>query len=206
MAREPEPLASIDDLLGGPVVEEVAETVRVDPVVGRNGPLAEAASWLFWSLLIAGLASAAVFVVAYAFGYTLPYLLLLSGFFALVALRRSLTALAAPRVAVGARPNLPDDPEREPPPDGLHLALVRWEKRLNWSRRDPDRYAKMVRPRLAEIADERLRQRHGITRASDPKRAREIMGEHRWTFLIAPPARTPNPRELAAVVKDMEKL
>jgi hypothetical protein len=204
MAREPEPLASIDDLLGGPVVDEV-ETVRVEPPA-RNGPVAEAASWLFWSLLVAGLASAAVFVVAYAFGYTLPYLLLLSGFFALVALRRSLTAVAAPQVAVGARPNLPDDPDREPPPDGLHLALVRWEKRLSWSRRDPDRYAKMVRPRLAEIADERLRQRHGITRTSDPMRAREIMGEHLWTFLIAPPARPPNPRELAAVVKDMENL
>jgi hypothetical protein len=88
----------------------------------------------------------------------------------------------------------------------VQLALTRWDKRLNWSRRDPDRYAKMVRPRLAEIADERLRQRHGITRDGDPKRAREIMGENLWTFLVSSPARTPNPRELAAVVKDMEKL
>jgi hypothetical protein len=205
MAREPEPLASIDDLLGGPVVEE-PETMRVAPPVRPRGPVARAASWLFWSLLIAGLASAVVFVVAYAFGYTLPYLLLLAGFFALVALRRSLTAVAAPQVIVGARPELPEDPDLAPPPDGLNLALGRWERRLSWARRDPDRYAKMVRPRLAEIADERLRQRHGITRGSDPQRAREIMGEHLWTFLVSPSARTPNPRELAAVVKDMEKL
>ena len=204
MAREQEPLATIDDLLGGPVVEE-AETVRVDLPV-RRSPAGEAVSWLLWSLLFAGLLSGAVFVVAYAFGYTLPYALLFFAFFALVTLRRNLTRLAAPHVVVGAAPKVPDDPDLEPPPDGVKLALARWDKRLNWSRRDPDRYAKMVRPRLAEIADERLRQRHGITRDGDPRRAREIMGENLWTFLVSSPARTPNPRELAAVVKDMEKL
>ena len=56
------------------------------------------------------------------------------------------------------------------------------------------------------LADERLRQRHGISRTGDPRRARELMGERLWAFLYAPPARPPNPRELAAVVEDMERL
>jgi hypothetical protein len=51
-----------------------------------------------------------------------------------------------------------------------------------------------------------LRQRHGVSRADDPRRARELMGERLWMFLFSPLASTPNPRELAAVVDDMEKL
>ena len=97
-----------------------------------------------------------------------------------------------------------------PPPggvaDGLQLALSRWQSRLSWSQKEPDRFVATVRPRFADIADERLRQRHGITRTGDPRRARELMGERLWAFLYAPPARPPNPRELAAVVEDMERL
>jgi hypothetical protein len=104
MAREQEPLASIDDLLGGPVVDE-AETVLVERPV-RHSAAGAAVTWLLWSLLFAGMLSGAVFVVAYAFGYTLPYPLLFCAFFALVVLRRSLTALAGPQVVVGAAPKI----------------------------------------------------------------------------------------------------
>jgi hypothetical protein len=91
-------------------------------------------------------------------------------------------------------------------PDGIQLALGRWDARLSWSERDPPRFMSAVRSRMAEIVDERLRQHHGCTATSDPRRARELMGERLWTFLFSPLARTPNPGELAAVVDDMEKL
>jgi hypothetical protein len=204
MARGDEDLASIDDLLAGPLTGEIEPAPVVPPEPG--GFRSAALRWLFWTTLVAGIASAAVWLIAYAFGYSFPYLLVFAVFFALVALRRSVTALGAPQRVVGAPPTVTDASEIEPPPDGLHLALTRWDSRLSQSRRDADRYARMVRPRLVEIADERLRQRHGVTRAIDPDRAREIMGENLWTFLVTPSGRSPNPRELAAVVKDMEKL
>ncbi|WP_460913745.1 hypothetical protein [Plantactinospora veratri] len=59
---------------------------------------------------------------------------------------------------------------------------------------------------LAELVDELLRQRHGVTRASDPERARGLLGEPLWNFLDTPPKRTPAPRDLAAIVAQLEKL
>ena len=40
-----------------------------------------------------------------------------------------------------------------------------------------ERFGSTVARRLGELADERLRQRHGLTRASDPARARELLGD-----------------------------
>lgn len=199
MPAEQEPLASIDDLLAGPMTEEIPRALA-------PAPTPRAAPWLFWASVVSALAAAAVFVVTLAVGYKISYLLLFCSFFALVSLRRALTTLAAPRLVVGAEPKASAPTDADERADGLQLALTRWRKRMATSQREPDRFASAVRPRLAEIADERLRQRHGVTRVSDPRRAREIMGEQLWTFLISPLARTPNPRELASVVKDMEKI
>ena len=41
--------------------------------------------------------------------------------------------------------------------------------------------------RCAELTDERLRQRHGITRASDPRRARQLLGEPLWSCSVPTP-------------------
>jgi hypothetical protein len=114
----------------------------------------------------------------------------------------------APRLTIGAEHLEPVTARIDPTQvaDGIQLALGRWDSRLSWSERDPQRFMSVVRPRLADIADERLRQRHGVSRADDPRRARELMGERLWMFLFSPLASTPNPRELAAVVDDMEKL
>jgi hypothetical protein len=154
------------------------------------------------------LAAGAVEVVLLPLGVQVPYLLLVTVFFALLALRRAVGRVAAERVPLAMTPAAPaiDGIDPDGLSDGLRLAVGRWDTRLAWTERDPPRFASAVRPRLAEIADERLRQRHGVTRASDPGRAREIMGERLWTFLSAPLSRSPNPRDLAAVVDDMEKL
>ena len=91
-------------------------------------------------------------------------------------------------------------------PDGLHIAVREWERQLEWSQSDAAKFASHVLPTLAELTDERLRQRRGFTRASDPQRARELLGEPLWRFLAGPGRRGPKPRDLAEHVARMEQL
>jgi hypothetical protein len=90
--------------------------------------------------------------------------------------------------------------------DALRAAVRRWEQRLEWSQSDADSFSRNVLPVFAELVDERLRLRHGITRVSDPRRARELIGEPLWRFLADPGRRPPKPRDLAAYVESLEKL
>ena len=90
--------------------------------------------------------------------------------------------------------------------DSLRSAVRRWEQRLEWSRSDPNAFARNVLPVLGELADERLRIHHGITRASDPRRARELLGEPLWLALGDTGRRAPRPRDLAAYVETLERL
>ena len=106
--------------------------------------------------------------------------------------------------------------------DSLRSAVRRWEQRLEWSRSDPDAFARTVVPMLGELADERLRLHHGITRASDPRRARELLGEPLWLVLDDPGRRPPRSRvgpgsqrrpndqahvrDMAAYVESLERL
>jgi hypothetical protein len=96
-----------------------------------------------------------------------------------------------------------DNLEREPGegnPDGLGPAVHRWQARLRRAGRTT------LQPGVAELVDERLRQRHGCTRGSDPDRARALLGERLWSYLADPAARTPAPRELAAMLTTVEEL
>jgi hypothetical protein len=61
-------------------------------------------------------------------------------------------------------------------------------------------------PVLAELADERLRLRHGITRASDPRRARDLLGDPLWAALHDPGRRTAKSSELETYVTALERL
>jgi hypothetical protein len=115
-----------------------------------------------------------------------------------VAVRRVRPPL--PSRAAG-RHHLPDAP-----PDGLRHAVKRWEARLDWCHTDAGAFNRKVVPALGEIVDERLRQRHGITRASDPARARHLVGEPLWNFLSTPVRRPPAPRELANLIAWMERI
>ncbi|GAB3945692.1 hypothetical protein GCM10027614_37900 [Micromonospora vulcania] len=59
---------------------------------------------------------------------------------------------------------------------------------MDWSNTRPERFTSVVLPRLAELADERLRLTHAVTRESDPARARVLLGDRLWTFLESLPA------------------
>jgi hypothetical protein len=92
------------------------------------------------------------------------------------------------------------------PTDGLRFAVGRWEDRLSWSERDAARFGNLVVPRLRELVDERLRQRYGLTSASDPRRARQIVGDDVWHILHRPATRKLDPRDIASMVARLESI
>jgi hypothetical protein len=159
------------------------------------------------ALAVAGM----IYVVLRAAGYSVPSLLLFMLVFSTTLLRRALAMVGPkplPAAATGTLPATAEDPEAAAleRADGLYVAMSRWDTRLEWTERDPGRFARVVRARLADVADERLRQRHGITRTADPVRARELMGELLWAFVHVPITRNPTPSEMAAIVAKVEEL
>ncbi len=90
--------------------------------------------------------------------------------------------------------------------DSLRATVRRWERTLDKAHSDSDTYARNVLPVLGELADERLRLRHGITRAGDPGRARELLGEEAWAVLSDPGRRGLKTRDLDTYVQAMERL
>ncbi|MEE6305952.1 hypothetical protein V1634_03780 [Plantactinospora veratri] len=192
--------ASIFDLLQHEEEQQPAVTRRRAGVTG----------WLRLVLAAAGLAAAVVLGLRMV-GVGVSAAAVFAGFLALLLLRR-LTRALAPPPPVQVRLRRPADHGEEDGNydwtvrDALGSSVNRWENKLTWSQGEPDRFSRAVLPVLAELVDELLRQRHGVTRASDPERARGLLGEPLWNFLDTPPKRTPAPRDLAAIVAQLEKL
>ncbi|MFG2009725.1 hypothetical protein ACGFNF_11690 [Micromonospora sp. NPDC048868] len=190
---------SIDDLLS---VED-ERPARAEPRRGgRVGrvlrPLAGVAAVVI--VLVAGLRLVGLRV-------SLP--ILVAGVVALFVVRRVVAALAPPPPPRGGgRAPVADDDGtwNWGARDALRTAINGWELPLDWSATRPERFTTVILPRLGELADERLSQRHGVTRESDPARARVLLGDQLWKFLETPPRRTPSPRNLAAIVAELERL
>lgn len=167
-------------------------------------------SWLR-TAFAAGALAAAVVLGLRMVGVGVSPAAIFAGFLALLLIRRVAQALTPPPPP---RLQLVRDPERGEEDgnynwtvrDALGSSVNRWEAKLAWSQGEPERFNRSVLPVLAELADELLRQRHGITRAGDPVRARALLGEPLWQFLGTPAKRTPPPRDLAAYVAQLENL
>lgn len=190
--------ASIDDLL---TFEE--ERPRRDDrnSGGRAGRVFRA--------LLGNAAVVAVLVVGLrAVGLQISLVILIAGVFAVSAVRRVAAALAPPPAAK-SRARLAQDDDGTwnwGARDALRAAINGWELPLDWSTARPERFTGVILPRLAELADERLRLKHAVTRESDPVRARALLGDRLWTFLETPPRRPPSPRDLAVIVAELEKI
>ncbi len=89
--------------------------------------------------------------------------------------------------------------------DGVLVAVATWDRRLERARAAPRHAAGLLVTHLGELADERLRQRHGLTRSSDPARARTVLGDPTWSVLHRA-GRPPTESELDAVVRRLESL
>ncbi|MFC4020535.1 hypothetical protein ACFOW4_21700 [Micromonospora sp. GCM10011542] len=158
-----------------------------------------------------GVATALVVVLVAglrAVGLTVSLPVLVAGVLAVQAVRRVTTLLSPPPPLPAARASgsEEDGSYHWGSRDALRTAINRWETPLDWSATRPERFTGVVLPRLGELADEQLRLKHGVTRESDPARARVLLGDRLWTFLETPPRRTPSPRDLAAVVAELEKI
>jgi hypothetical protein len=163
-------------------------------------------------LLAAGLAGA-LWLVAYAVGLLPPYPLLFAVVLAGVVLRRAARAVAepeTPRPATLVRPPLGSGygptTEWHGSGDGLLSAVRRWDRRLERAGNRPEDFGETLAAPLGDLVDERLRQRHGCTRESDPERARSLLGDEAWDVLHGPWRRVPSPAAVVAVVRRMENL
>jgi hypothetical protein len=125
-------------------------------------------------------------------------------------LATGLAMAALGRLVSATRPTIepaaPGPADPEPPASGFpELYLL--EHRLSWGSVDPERFELRVRPQLVRLAEERLRQRHGVDRWRQPGRARGIVGEPLWLLMTGPPtARPPTPGQLADLVAQLERI
>lgn len=191
---------SIDDLLSS--AEEPAGE-RAEPTGGGR------VRALLRTLVVTAAITVVVVVGLRAVGLQVSLWIIVAGVLAVLAVRRVTAALSPPpppragaRAPAGEEPGSWNWASR----DALRTAINGWERPLDWSSGNRERFTERILPRLGELADERLRQRHGITRESDPARARTLLGEPLWTFLGTPSRRPPSPRDLAAIVAELEKL
>lgn len=202
---------------------QAAQYVRLDDLLSAGVPppppmLArqERQPWVLGAVLAAFFVSAAVYMFLSVVGVRVAYPLLAAACLGVALVRQA-------ALAVGEQSWLPAGDLVRPPQvrrrgepgsayeggDGLATAVRRWHRRLEWGLTgvvaDPGRFGRTVGQPLGELLDERLRQRHGITRATDPARARAIVGENLWA-LLEPRRRPPSEREIATAVADLDRI
>ncbi len=135
-----------------------------------------------------------------------PYPLILGLLATAYLLRWILTSIKAPKLPLTLR-DVPRSARGGPDSvDGMRDAVRRWDQRLDYARDDPRHMTHLIQPGFTEIVDERLRQAHGISRASDPEAARALCGPRLWKFITEPVPRRVTPQEIADLVSDMEAL
>lgn len=177
-------MTSLDDLL---------ERGAREPVPRRGLPYLR---WAVKASVASAALGAALVAVLIVLGFRVAYPVAATSILAALTLHRLVAGLRVPR-----RPRQVGNLEREPgrtASDGLAPAVLRWQARL--------RRRRALQPSLAELVDQRLRQRHGCTLADDPGRARTLLGEKLWSYLADPAARPPSSRDLAAMLTTVEEL
>jgi hypothetical protein len=191
-----ESTGGLDDLFSfrEPVAEEA------EPVAKPRSPVVP----VLRNLLLIAVATVVTVAALRAGGIAIPIVLVVAAFTGLRLIMFAVAQVAAPPRAkrgAGARRR-----DTEPGTDALRAAVRRWELNLDRAHGDPDLYSRNVLPVLAELTDERLRLRHGITRASDPRRARELLGDPMWAALHDRGRRAAKARELETYVDALERL
>jgi hypothetical protein len=194
----------LDDLFAAAEEGPVEEPVLVE----KRPP--SRAGWVLRNLLLVAVATVVTVAALRSAGIAVSTLLIVAAFIALRLLMLAVSEVAPPPIPKAAkhRTNTADDDGlyRWGGTDSLRAAVRRWEQRLDWSQSDPDAFSRNVLPVFAELIDERLRLRHSITRASDPRRARELLGEPLWLLLAEPGRRPPKAKDLTMYVQWLERL
>lgn len=189
----------LDDLLS--ITSEGAEFVA---------PVESSRRWIVVSLGAAFALSAVAYTGFRAFDLQPSYALLFAVSLGVVLVRRAARAAREPawcRVGDLVRPPVgratwSDGGHR----DGMVTAILRWDRRLDWGNGYTERFSATLLPRLWELANERLRQRHGITLASDPEGARALLGPDIWSLLVGESPTTPSPAQVTALVARLAEI
>jgi hypothetical protein len=86
--------------------------------------------------------------------------------------------------------------------------LRQLEHRLEATSWDGSKYDRNVRPVLARLAAERLRQKYGIDVQRQPQRAREVLGDQLWSLMVDIQTASPpqSQARLSALVAAIEAL
>jgi len=188
--------ASIDDLLQ--YVEEPEGPTRRQQTGVR---------WAVRTVLLAGALTALTVFGLQLVGLGISAVAVFAGFLALLLIRRVTAPLRPPPTRRTARRrSIRSETLDWGGQDSLRTALRAWDERLSRADARQNGFARSLLPALRELADERLRQRHGITRASEPERARALLGERLWTMLEGRAERPPTAEEWAAIVNQLEKI
>jgi hypothetical protein len=157
------------------------------------------------ALLAIAVGSFILNVILHVTGVGAPYLLIVATVTCLVILRGVIVALAVQEVPRTLR-DRPQPRATMSAHDGVRDQAARWESRLEWTRGDLRRFGVVVQPAMTDLVDERLRLHHGVSRQAQPERASALMGKDLWKFIHEPVARSLNPKEMAALVAQMEAL
>jgi hypothetical protein len=201
MSREQD--GRLEDLFGG----RSGEAMLPDPPEDAVEQPRSRVGWIVRNVLLVVVATVVTVAALRSRGISVSILLVVAAFVALRLLMLAVSEVAPPPLPrVAARHGEEDADYRWAGTDTLRAAVRRWEQRMEWSQHDHERFSRNVLPVFAELADERLRLKHGFTRASDPRRARELLGESLWQFLDEPGRRPPKARELSTYVEALEKI
>jgi len=165
-------------------------------------------AWLIRNALLIAVATTVTVAGLRLAGTRVSILIIVAAFVALRLLMLAVSEVAPPpAVRVSSRRAVEESGEYHwTGTDALRDAVRRWEQRLEWSQSDAERFSRNVLPVLAELTDERLRLKHGMTRTSDPRRARELVSEPLWSALAEPARRPPRRPEIETYVAALERL
>ena len=213
MPRE-EQVVGLDELFEGG-----RQSPRREPGPARRASRSFDGRWWIRRLFVAVALTTVGWGVLWVAGYIVSYPLVLLTIVAIQVLREVLSIVHADELPVAvtgaglAPARAPDErtPPRQlrdavPSGDGIRMAVAKWDDRFVWGERDPGRFAAVVVPRLSDVVDARLRQRHGITIAGAPEQARKLVGEELWQLLHYTPSRVPSPQDIASIVAKVEAL
>lgn len=188
------------DLFAGeeekPAAEEPAES---------GGKRRSRFGWIVRGVLLVAIATVVTVAVLRSQGIKVDVLLVVFAYSALRLLMKAVSDVAPPPLPRRG-PGNGTGGAAEASGDSLRTAVRRWEYQLGHAQNEPDRFSRIVLPALGELTDERLRLRHGITRATDPQRARELLGEPLWQLLNETGRRSPKPREVSAWIDALERI
>ena len=173
---------------------------------------------MFRAVLHTAIASVVVAMGFMIFNLMPPYLVIVAVCAAAVLVRRAAQLTGEPHrgrtsevIGPPPRTRVRDSGGWSYDGDGVRDAVRRWDRRLEWGATGPERYRVSVAGRLAELAEERLRQVHGLTPTQDPARAREVLGQTAWDLLYgsgryASGEVAPSAADVLAAVKRLETM